>query len=159
LLLDIAPHLPEYENRTRFCAENGDQATTARHCVFITLTPQQPESALPRITALFSTVAIEQPVNALYFEPFPFSRLILNAFPHGYRAVSLQQPAGGDVSPYCRCFSSVLLNTTGDFTFLDFLMPKHGPKEPSLMALAALLVGVAQLIVAIIALVITIRRK
>jgi hypothetical protein len=38
-------------------------------------------------------------------------------------------------------------------------MPKHGPKEPSLMALAALLVGVAQLIVAIIALVITIRRK
>jgi hypothetical protein len=27
LLLDIVPHLPEYENRTRFCAENGDQAT------------------------------------------------------------------------------------------------------------------------------------
>jgi hypothetical protein len=26
LLLDIFPHLPEYENRTRFCAENGDQA-------------------------------------------------------------------------------------------------------------------------------------
>ncbi len=26
LLLDIAPHLPEYENRTRFCAENWDQA-------------------------------------------------------------------------------------------------------------------------------------
>ena len=26
LLLDIVPHLPEYENRTRFCAENGDQA-------------------------------------------------------------------------------------------------------------------------------------
>jgi hypothetical protein len=30
LLLDIAPHLPEYENRTRFCAENGDQATPRR---------------------------------------------------------------------------------------------------------------------------------
>ena len=29
LLLDIAPHLPEYENRTRFCAENGDQVTLA----------------------------------------------------------------------------------------------------------------------------------
>jgi hypothetical protein len=27
LLLDIAPHLPEYENRTRFCAENGDQVS------------------------------------------------------------------------------------------------------------------------------------
>lgn len=27
LLLDIVPRLPEYENRTRFCAENGDQAT------------------------------------------------------------------------------------------------------------------------------------
>ena len=53
-------------------------------CVFYKLTPQQPESALPRLTALFSTVAIEQPVNPLYFEPFPFSRLILNTFPHGY---------------------------------------------------------------------------
>jgi hypothetical protein len=30
LLFDIAPHLPEYENRTRFCAENGDQASTTR---------------------------------------------------------------------------------------------------------------------------------
>jgi hypothetical protein len=29
LLLDIVPHLPEYENRTRFCAENWDQATLA----------------------------------------------------------------------------------------------------------------------------------
>jgi hypothetical protein len=26
LLLDIAPHLPEYENRTRLCAENWAQA-------------------------------------------------------------------------------------------------------------------------------------
>jgi hypothetical protein len=24
LLLDILPHLPEYENRIRFCAENRD---------------------------------------------------------------------------------------------------------------------------------------
>src|SRR5579863_9603492 len=29
LLLDILPHLPEYENRTRFCAEIGDQVTSA----------------------------------------------------------------------------------------------------------------------------------
>jgi hypothetical protein len=28
LLLDIAPHLPEYENRTRSCAENWDQVNT-----------------------------------------------------------------------------------------------------------------------------------
>lgn len=27
LLLDILPHLPEYENRIRFCAENRDQAS------------------------------------------------------------------------------------------------------------------------------------
>ena len=31
LLLDILPHLPEYENRTRFCAENRDQARHIRY--------------------------------------------------------------------------------------------------------------------------------
>ena len=39
----------------------------ARPCVFNKLTPQQPEPAESRLTALFSAVAIEQPVNASIF--------------------------------------------------------------------------------------------
>jgi hypothetical protein len=53
-------------------------------CVFNKLTPQQPEAAESRLTALFSTVAIEQPVNPLHFESFPFSRMILNTFLQSY---------------------------------------------------------------------------
>jgi hypothetical protein len=51
--------------------------------------------------------------------------------------------------------SSVGSWNLSDFEFADFLTREYGPKEPSLMALAALLVSVAQLIVAIVAL----RRK
>jgi hypothetical protein len=61
----------------------------------------------------------------------------------------VQHPFWGDVSPSTRCHRQRAFQTAGDSTFLDFLMPKHGPKEPSLMALAALLVGVAQLIIAL----------
>jgi hypothetical protein len=55
--------------------------------------------------------------------------------------------------------SSVLLNTAGDFTFLDFLNLCDGPRRPSHMATASLLVNVAQLIVALVGLAIVIRRK
>lgn len=36
----------------------ANNPASPRHCVFNTLTPQEPESAQPRITALVSTVAI-----------------------------------------------------------------------------------------------------
>jgi len=38
-------------------------------------------------------------VNASVFAVAGCMALIPQAFPHGYRPVSLQQPAGGDVSP------------------------------------------------------------
>ena len=62
-----------------------------------------------------------------------------------------------------RCFSSVKAVEQKSLPvisrFSTFGLRLRRAKEPSHMALAALLVGVAQLIVAIIALVITIRRK
>jgi hypothetical protein len=105
-------------------------------------------------------------VNALFFTVAGCRCLIPLTFPHGYRAVSLQQPFGGDVSPYCRRFSGVKANPAkipaGDFNFLDFLSLCDRPRRPSHMEHATLWVNVAQLIVAIIALavsIVTLRRK
>jgi hypothetical protein len=59
------------------------------------------------LVACFQHVYARKPVNAPFFALDGCRCLIPQAFPHGYRAVSLQQPFGGDVSPFCRRFSGV----------------------------------------------------
>ena len=55
------------------------------------------------LAACFQHVYVRKRVNTLFFALAGCRCLIPQAFPHGYRAVSLQQPAGGDVSPLFRC--------------------------------------------------------
>lgn len=65
------------------------------------------------LAACFQHVYVRKRVNTLFFALAGCRCLIPQAFPHGYRAVSLQQPAGGDVSPLFRCVAaSSLLSTT-----------------------------------------------
>ena len=78
-----------------------------RSFAFNTLTPQQPWVTAPvtahrpfRPELTHSTcVDARKHVNALFFASDGRRCLIPLTFPHGYRPVSLQQPAGGDVPP------------------------------------------------------------
>ena len=61
--------------------------------------------------------------------------------------------------PPTRCQRQRAFQNYSDGTFLDFLNLCDGPRRPSHMALASLLVNIGQLVVAVIGLAILIRRK
>ena len=54
------------------------------------------------LVACFQHVHPRKHVNACVYAVSGCRALIRFTFPHGYRPVSLQQPFGGDVSPFCR---------------------------------------------------------